>query len=297
MTTPIDPTTPDDSNTGTTSRRRFLAAAAGVGVVAGTGAVSAGVLQSTPAASVTFTDQSTDGQSVIVGAVTLPKSGFVAIHDSRLLDGNARTSVIGVSANLDAGTHKNVPVQLFDVPGGESTHQMLTQDQLLIAMVHVDTNSNATYDFLTSGGTKDGPYKEKGMPVSDRAQITVTEGSNRLQTTVTFDDQSTDGETVTIQLVTMSDGGYVAIHDSSLRDGNVIGSVIGVTGALEAGTHENVEVTLFEAVPGAEYTQSRLTADQTLTAMAHRDTNDNESYDFVRSNGKKMIRIPETKSR
>jgi len=50
---------------------------------------------------------------------------------------------------------------------------------------------------------------------------------------------------VTIDNVTVPEGGYVAIHDQFLFEGDVIGSVVGTSEYLEAGSHENVTVTLF----------------------------------------------------
>jgi hypothetical protein len=286
MKIPDKTTVSADSIVNITSRRRFLSAAA-ISALAGTGAVSAGAFQSSSSAAVTFKDQGIDEQSVTIQSVTMPKGGFVAIHDSRLRDGKALESVIGVSKKLGAGTHENVTVTLFDVPGGEYENQMLDTDQTLIAMPHRDTNGNSTYDFLTSGGKTDGPYTKNKNAVVDAAKITVSREENKLPVSVTFEDQTTDGKTANILSVTLTEGGYVAVHDSSLLDGKVIESVIGVSGALDAGTHENVEVALFEGVPGTTYEMSRLTGDQTLIAMAHRDTNDNATYDFVKSQGEK----------
>jgi hypothetical protein len=303
MTTPSDTTTSDDSTTGTTSRRGFLSAAVAVGAIAGTGAVSAGALQSKPSASVTFNDQKTGGKMVMVESVMMSKGGFVAIHDSSLLDGNVLGSVIGVSEKLDAGTHENVEITLFDVPGGDYDMSMLMENQTLIAMPHLDTNGNGTYDFLTSGGKKDGPYTKNEKAVVDRGKITVKEGMmnggkdgkdekdggkmKKPSASVSFNDQKTGGNTVTVQSITMSKSGFAAIHDSSLLDGKVLESVIGVSKKLEAGTHEDVDVMLFEGVPGADFDQKVLKEDQPLIAMPHLDSNDNATYDFITSGGKK----------
>ena len=105
------------------------------------------------------------------------------------------------------------------------------------------------------------------------------------EASVDFDDQTTEGDTVTVDEVTVEEGGFVAIHDSSLLDGEVVESVIGVSEYLEAGTHEDVEVTLFEGVDGAEFDQSELDEDSTLIAMPHRDTDGDEEYDFVENDG------------
>jgi PGF-CTERM protein len=82
---------------------------------------------------------------------------------------------------------------------------------------------------------------------------------------VTFDDQTSNGTTVTVASVTMSDGGFIAIHN-----GSASGAVIGHSEYLEAGNSENVEITLDEP----------LSADGTLVAMPHLDTNNNSEYEF-----------------
>jgi hypothetical protein len=125
-------------------------------------------------ASATFEDQSTDGSSVTVASAALPDGGFVAMHDSSLLDGNVAGSVIGVSEKYDAGTVMKVEVPLYSgVPGSDFDQSALQEDQTLIAMPHKDTNDNGTYDFITSGGEADGAYVQDGSAVVDDAEISV----------------------------------------------------------------------------------------------------------------------------
>ena len=102
---------------------------------------------------------------------------------------------------------------------------------------------------------------------------------------ITFENGTTEGETVTIESMTVPDGGFVAIHDASLLDGEVVSSVIGVSAHLEAGTHEDIEITLFEGVDGTTFDQEHLEEEGALIAMAHRDTDSDEEYDFVQNEG------------
>ena len=102
--------------------------------------------------------------------------------------------------------------------------------------------------------------------------------------TVTFEDQESDGTSVTVDNVTVPNDGYVAIHNDSLLDGDAVGSVVGVSDYLEAGTYENRTVGLYD-VPGADFNESELTENQTLIAMPHEETTGDETYDFVSSNG------------
>ena len=228
-----------------------------------------------------------EGNMVTVASVWLPRDGYVAIHDTTLLNGEVLPSVIGVSGYMEAGMHEDVQVQLFQgVEGADFEGQAeLMEDQPLIAMPHEETNDNETYDFITEGGNQDGPYTSNGSPVIDRARVTVGTTSG-----VYFADQESDGTTVNVGATFMENGGFVAIHEQD-EDGSV-GRVIGVSDyiapdddgtASEGVFATDVTAYLFDnaRVPGAAYTQTELQESQALIAMPHRDTNGNETYDFV----------------
>jgi hypothetical protein len=82
------------------------------------------------------------------------------------------------------------------------------------------------------------------------------------------------------------EGGFVAIHDERLLDGKVFESVIGVSEYLEPGRTEDVEVRLFEGVPGGDFEGESLSDGAKLFAMPHFDSDGNETYDFLTSEGK-----------
>lgn len=90
--------------------------------------------------------------------------------------------------------------------------------------------------------------------------------------TITFTDQrvAADGGTVVVDSVMLSDGGFVTV-----RRGSANGSVIGVSEFRAPGLHENVSVELDEPIDGTE----------TLVAVLHWDTNDNEAWDFPEHDG------------
>jgi PGF-CTERM protein len=84
------------------------------------------------------------------------------------------------------------------------------------------------------------------------------------------DQQATDaGTVVTVDQVTLEQGGFVVIHQGQG------GPVIGVSDYLEPGVYQDVTILLDEEIDS-------LTG---LVAMAHRDTNGNEQWDFVTSGG------------
>lgn len=102
---------------------------------------------------------------------------------------------------------------------------------------------------------------------------------------VAIDDQTSDGTTVTVANASLPEGGFVVIHESqSLAEGDALGSVIGTSAYLPPGTYEDLTITLFD-VPGAEFDRTALETDTAVTAMAHLDSNANETFDFVASDG------------
>lgn len=234
---------------------------------------------SAQSATVAFENQATDGMSVTVDSTNLPEGGYVAIHDASLLEGNVLESVVGVSDYLEAGSHEHVEVTLFDVEGADFQTSQLEGSQPLIAMPHQETNGNETYEFVASGGEQDGPYVDDGQAVVGLGFVSVGNVA-----TVAFDNQQTDGTTLTIRSTELSEGGFITIHDARLFEGQALESAIGVSDYLEAGTHENIEITLFD-VKGAEFEQSSLQETQVVVPMPHLDTDGNQEYDFVESGG------------
>ncbi|WP_312909713.1 DUF7282 domain-containing protein [Natronosalvus caseinilyticus] len=102
------------------------------------------------------------------------------------------------------------------------------------------------------------------------------------EATVSTIGQTIDGETVTIDDVTLSEGGFVAVHDARWLEGERADSVIGVSEYLEPGEHESVTVTLFEDAPGAEYEVDALEAgEHSLFVVPYRDGDDDQEFDWI----------------
>ena len=118
-------------------------------------------------------------------------------------------------------------------------------------------------------------------------QDNETENETENETaTVTFENQTSNGTAVAVNNTTLPEGGFVVIHAAAPgqraapTDGNETvtnlseeyepGEVLGNSTFLESGEHENVTVELDES----------LEESQVLIAMAHQDTNDNETYEF-----------------
>jgi hypothetical protein len=165
------------------------------------------------------------------------------------------------------------------------THDSRTLSAVFMAVVLILASGTAVSLAVTDSSSSDAETnaaavqeetttEEDGVETTDEDGVETTQADEEQAASVTINEQESDGETVVIESVTMDEGGFVAIHDSSVQDAP-LASVLGNSVYLEPGTHENVEVTL--ARP--------LEEGQTIIAMPHYDTNDNQVYDFVLSTG------------
>jgi membrane-bound metal-dependent hydrolase YbcI (DUF457 family) len=265
---PIDQTGTQTQNTTNSSSR----ARTGAGV--GTNASAS--------ATVVFANQTTNGTSVTIRSVTLPKGGFIAIHGPGYArQGIVLGSAITVSRYLSPGTHRNVTIQFGNgVPGAVSNiSEFKGAYAPLSAVVYRDTNGNRHFDYVETLGENDTAYHRNGSRVDDQARVVTQEQLDRkTQPTaaVTLTNQSTADGTLTVARVRLPHGGWVVIHNQTyLTENDPLTSVVGRSKYLNAGVHRNVTVHLDQP----------LTRSQSVAAVAYRDTNGNKRYDYLRSGG------------
>ena len=236
-------------------------------------------------ATVAFANQTSNGSTVTIANATLPDSGFIVIHDSEHVENRApaEASVIAVSEPLDAGTHRNVTVDISHAPPGNYpglNRSRLNRSQPLAATVYRDTNANRRFDYVQSYGENDTAYinATDGQPVSDEAGISVPSAEEERRTaSVTFANQTLQNETLVVERARLPEGGFLVAHNQSYqRTGDPLTSAVGLSGYLPPGNHTNVRL---DVLPGA------LNETQVVTIRPAKDTNDNQQYDYVQSDG------------
>ncbi|MDL5361232.1 hypothetical protein [Halalkalicoccus sp. NIPERK01] len=131
--------------------------------------------------------------------------------------------------------------------------------------------ASGTYSLLV---TPDDDTTARDFVAKETYRLTVTVGGDPTPTDraeVTVTDQTSDGTYVIVDGATLPEGGFVAIHDGTLRTADdPFGSLRGVSSFLGAGSHDRIGVALDE--PLAET--------QRVWAMLHRDTNGTRTFDF-----------------
>ncbi|WP_255169465.1 DUF7282 domain-containing protein [Natrononativus amylolyticus] len=116
-----------------------------------------------PTASIEFSDQRSDGTSVVIDEVSLSDGGFVVVTDGA-------GEIVAVSEYLGGSDdpHENVTINQT----ADDDLDLLGQ---LTATVHQDTTGNETFMYEESDGDEDRPYTEDGYPVSDTATVTMAD--------------------------------------------------------------------------------------------------------------------------
>lgn len=158
----------------------------------------------------------------------------------------------------------------------------LVEDEALVEEILADPSA-----FYVNVHTIEYPAGEiRGQIRSTGAPEEPADGEQP-RASVAISDQDSDGTSVVVDRVELSEGGFATIHDETLEtEVDPIGSVVGVSDVLEPGEHENVDVQLYAGVPGADFeADASLQDGDRVIAMPHIDTNDDGEYDFVTSEG------------
>ncbi|AEH37028.1 DUF7282 domain-containing protein [Halopiger xanaduensis] len=150
----------------------------------------------------------------------------------------------------------------------QSQRISVTQLQTLTQETAADATQYAVTEGITDA-TQIVQYVEVTV-VQKIEQVDELEGTASIE----FPDQESDGASVVVDSVELSEGGFVAIYEGVAVDTDP-DAVVGTSAYLEAGEHEDLEIALDE----------QLNESQALVAVVHHDTNDDGSFDYVDSDG------------
>jgi len=192
--------------------------------------------------SVTVSDQDASGGTVTIGQVVADQPGWIVIHISQ--DG-APGPVIGQSA-VPEGSSSNVDVAI--------TLDQATEQ--LFAMLHLDAGTEGVYEF---------PGDDAPVFVNDVIVNVPFQSGLEIQDAVSAGDQAASNGTVTVDLVSSQQSGWIVIHAAA--DG-APGPVVGFA-PVGAGSNANVSVDI-------DLEQ----ATETLYAMLHLDLGAAGEYEF-----------------
>lgn len=119
-----------------------------------------------------------------------------------------------------------------------------------------------------------GEYEHSIWTEDDEVAGSLTLDVSTVPAAVQFSEPAVEGGAITADFGRLDDGGFMVIHDSRFPD-QPLESVVGVSTYLEPGEHDAIAVELTDTPEDGEE----------IVAMPHRDSNGNETYDFVDSGG------------
>ncbi|SFS71038.1 DUF7282 domain-containing protein [Halostagnicola kamekurae] len=205
-------------------------------------------------------------------------AGSGAVSQSQVVDivqVQALAEGAGSGALLQSQGASIEQVQIAASSACQETASAIQSQRISVSQVQLLTQETASdaVDYAVSEGTDD---------ESQIVQYVEVEIVQRIETidelegdaSISVDDQNSTGENVTVDSVSLSEGGFVAIYDG-VDVGLDPDAVIGNSGYLESGDHEDVEIELDEP----------LSEDGPIVAAVHHDTTDDESFEYVESDG------------
>lgn len=202
-----------------------------------------------PTGSITVSDQIVQGNTITVESLTVNAAAWVVVHGSDENGDIIAPAIISEPVQLAAGVNSNVEIMLTE---------NVAADQTLYVMLHTDNGTLGAYEFDGANGF-DGPITTEAM------QALAPTGS------FTANDQVVTGSTLMVASVTVGQPSWVVVHkDDGTGEAFVAPAITSTPVAVEAGTTENIEVTLTEGVVDGER----------LWVMLHNDNGVVGSYEF-----------------
>ncbi|MFC7080187.1 DUF7282 domain-containing protein [Halorussus caseinilyticus] len=178
-----------------------------------------------------------------------------------------KTIVLAVVALLLAGTSAALAA-------GTGPTETSATDGVPMAQETTTAGGNQTTQTTTAETTAEGTAQTTQTPTG---QATASVIFLNQSAGFSFTDGAPNTTTVTLERVVVPEGGFLVIHEARNVSGDYasaenvsVGPVVGNSTYLEPGVHSNVVVELDGSINDS----------QTLVAMPHLDTNDNQRYDF-----------------
>ena len=186
-------------------------------------------------------DVKINGDQVTLSDVKADQDGYIVLH--AVLDGKPVVPASIGHAMVKKGDNKNVVIT-SDYP--------LVNGEDYVAMLHVESNGNQTYDFGPGSTKVDTPVMKDGKIALSQFPATNTAAASGMTPKVMGKQAMIEGSLVTVPAVVAAKPGYVVIHEA--KDGKpVVPQSIGHA-AVKAGTNENIQITTDKQLKdGKEY--------------------------------------------
>lgn len=221
-----------------------------------------------PTGSISVSDQTLDGNTIIVDNITLNQSGWVVVHASNEAgDGPQVPEIISEPLLVEEGMSNDVEVTLTnpeDINDGDKVWVML----------HTDDGEAGVYEFDGANGL-DGPIlNDDGSIVVSPLTLSIEMPTGM----ITVSDQTISQNMVKIENVNLDQNGWIVVHASNeAGDGPQVPEIISQPLLVEAGEQSDLMVELTDVAGLSDGDQ--------LWVMLHTDNGEAGAYEFDGANG------------
>ena len=189
---------------------------------------------------------------------------------SMLFDFLAYHAIDGEFASGDITNGASVPTLLPGETAGSSS-----EVEFQVTSSGITANDGPAVTQADIPATNGVAHKINGVLIPPIASVDFTDQPVEDDSVETTPGVFAPADSVTVQGAFLPEGGFVVLHDSTaLADQGAIPSIVGVSEYLEPGISTDIKVPI-----------DNVSNTATIVAMAHEDSNDNESYDFSTSGG------------
>jgi uncharacterized surface protein with fasciclin (FAS1) repeats len=189
---------------------------------------------------------------------------------SMLFDFLAYHAIDGEFASGDITNGASVPTLLPGETAGSSS-----EVEFQVTSSGITANDGPAVTQADIPATNGVAHKINGVLIPPIASVDFTDQPVEDDSVETAPGVFAPADSVTVQGAFLPEGGFVVLHDSTaLADQGAIPSIVGVSEYLEPGISTDIKVPI-----------DNVSNTATIGAMAHEDSNDNESYDFSTSGG------------
>ncbi len=209
-TGPLHPQQSTTDTGNTTTAESTTTTESGSATEAATAGGSAGTTGASDGPSITFDDQESSGETVLVDSATLPTNGFIVINGTS--GGDER--VIGSSYLLNGGIADNIRIEL---------NRPLNGSESLTAVLYADSNGNGAFDADADEPVYQGDSDRR---VVDIADVTVQDSSGT----------ATSGESDATSAATQADAGGAETTAASDGGAETSGEANGSAGNESGGS-------------------------------------------------------------
>ncbi|TDQ32647.1 DUF7282 domain-containing protein [Zeaxanthinibacter enoshimensis] len=219
-------------------------------------------------ASFTVSDQTLSADNKLtIAQATFPEDGWIVIHPDNGSDAPDQSTNLNEPLLVSEAIATDIEVTLKD-------DVTIEDEQKLWVVLYKDDGTLGTFEYDGQSGL-DMPYMNDDNQLLTASFIVNVDAE--ASGSFTAEDQDIEDNTLIVSSVTVDQNSWVVVHADNGEDGPVVPEIISEPVFLEAGTHNDVEVTLNNS--------ANIKENDKLWIMLHADTGASAEYEFDGENG------------